>query len=57
VQKHLNYLCETVFSALSVIKTKHRNSLQEEPALKLSLTCMKPNIEKLVSEMQAQDSP
>lgn len=53
---HSTYLCETAFSALSAIKTKYRNRLQVGPALRLSLTAIKPDIEKLVSEMQAQCS-
>lgn len=53
---HSTYLCETAFSALTTIKTKYRNRLQGEPTLRLSLTAIKPDIEKLVSEMQAQGS-
>ncbi|CAH1109820.1 unnamed protein product [Psylliodes chrysocephalus] len=51
------YLCETSFSALMYIKNKYRNSLKNiEQEVRLKLSKIKPNIDKLVREMQAQGS-
>jgi hypothetical protein len=50
------YFCEQGFSALTSIKTKHRNRLNPEPALILALTMIRPRIEVLVCQKQAQSS-
>jgi hypothetical protein len=50
------YLCEQGFSALTSIKTKHRNRLNPESALILTLTKIRPQIEELACRKQAQSS-
>jgi hypothetical protein len=50
----LMYLCGQGFSALTSIKTKHRNRLNPEPALILALTKIHPRIEVLACQKQAQ---
>jgi hypothetical protein len=50
------YLCEQGFSALTSIKTKHRNRLNPESALILSLTNIRPRIEELACRKQSQSS-
>nr|XP_012321234.1 SCAN domain-containing protein 3 [Aotus nancymaae] len=47
------YLCETGFSALSVIKTKHRNSLNIHYPLRVALSSIQPRLDKLTSKKQA----
>jgi hypothetical protein len=52
-----NYICEKVFSALMNLKNKYRNRLRNAEAdLRIQLSEIKPNIEKLVAEMQHQTS-
>ncbi|XP_071053656.1 zinc finger MYM-type protein 6-like [Onthophagus taurus] len=50
------YLCETGFSAMTVIKNKFRNRLSVVSPLRLSLTNLEPTIEKLIEEEQQQSS-
>jgi hypothetical protein len=50
-------LCEKAFSALMYLKNKYRNHLRNvESDLRIQLSEIKPNIEKLVTEMQHQPS-
>ena len=51
------WLCETAFSALCVLKTKHRNRLDVEADLRLCLSKVKPRLQKLADAKQAQLSP
>ncbi|XP_040312981.1 SCAN domain-containing protein 3 isoform X3 [Herpailurus yagouaroundi] len=46
-------LCETGFSTLSVIKTKHRNSLNIHYPLRVALSSIQPRLDKLTSKKQA----
>ena len=41
------WLCETTFSAVFVLKTKHRNRLDVEADLRLWLSKVKPRFQKL----------
>nr|CAI5868874.1 unnamed protein product [Callosobruchus analis] len=50
------YLCETTFSAMTVIKTKHRNRLALAPALRIAVTGLTPRIDALVSNKNQQQS-
>ena len=50
------YLCEAGFSALTAIKTKYRNRLCTDHDMRLCLTCFKPRIDLLMSNMQAHPS-
>jgi hypothetical protein len=51
------YLCEKAFSALMYLKNKYRDRLRNvESDLRIKLSEIKPNIEKLVTEMQHQPS-
>nr|CAI5843314.1 unnamed protein product [Callosobruchus analis] len=50
------YLCETTFSAMTVIKTKHRNRLALAPALRIAVTGLTPRIDALVSNKDQQQS-
>uniref|UniRef100_A0A8C3WE45 SCAN domain containing 3 n=1 Tax=Catagonus wagneri TaxID=51154 RepID=A0A8C3WE45_9CETA len=47
------YLCENGFSTLSVIKTKHRNSLNIHYPLRVALSSIQPRLDKLTSKKQA----
>ncbi|XP_058440561.1 SCAN domain-containing protein 3 isoform X2 [Marmota monax] len=47
------YLCETGLSTLSVIKTKHRNSLNIHYPLRVALSSIQPRLDKLTSKKQA----
>jgi len=40
------YLCETAFSAITVLKTKQRNRLQLSDCLRLAITSIHPRINK-----------
>ncbi|XP_025420945.1 protein FAM200A-like [Sipha flava] len=51
-----NYLCETTFSTLTIIKNKYRFRLNVEADLKVVVSNIKPNIELIMSTMQAQVS-
>jgi hypothetical protein len=49
------FLCEKAFSALMYLKNKYRNSLRNvESDFRIQVSEIKPNIEKLVAEMQHQ---
>ena len=48
------WLCETAFSALCVLKTKHRNRLDVEADLWLCLSKVKLRFQKLANAKQAQ---
>jgi hypothetical protein len=51
------YLCEKAFSALMYLKNRYRNRVRNvESDLRIQLSEIKPNIEKLVAEMQHQPS-
>ena len=50
------WLCEAGFSAMSVLKTKHRNRLEVEADLRLCLSKVTPRFQKLADGMQAQPS-
>ena len=51
-----SYLCETGFSALTTMKTKHRARLVVEDDLRLCLSRLSPRYDKLCDETQAQGS-
>lgn len=48
------YLCETSFSAMTVIKTKYRNRLSAENAMRIAISTIEPQIVKLVQEVNTQ---
>lgn len=50
------YLCEQGFSALLIIKNKHRNRLDASADMRLTLSNTEPRIQKLVKSMQSQKS-
>ncbi|XP_026093452.1 zinc finger BED domain-containing protein 5-like [Carassius auratus] len=50
------YLCEAGFSALVALKTKYRNKLNIEPDLRLQLSSLQPDIQRLVNAKQHQPS-
>jgi zinc finger BED domain-containing protein 5/7/8/9 len=51
------YLCEKAFSALAYIKNKFRNRIENvESELRLKLSSIEPDVQKLVTEMQHQPS-
>jgi len=50
------YLCETAFSAMTVLKTKYRNRLQPSDCLRLAITSIYPRINKLTDRKQQQQS-
>lgn len=50
------YLCEKGFSQMLYLKNKYRTKLKIEPNLRLKLTDIEPEIEKIVSAKQAQGS-
>ena len=50
------YLCERAFSSLVVVKTKKRNRLACESAMKLALFETKPRIFQLVAKKEQQKS-
>ena len=51
------YLCEKSFSALVYLKNKYRNRLNNvESELRIQLSSMKPDITRLVHEMQHHPS-
>lgn len=47
------YLCESGFSAMTNLKTKHRHRLQLEDDLRLKLTKMQPDFSELCKEKRA----
>ncbi|XP_041075539.1 SCAN domain-containing protein 3-like [Polyodon spathula] len=50
------YLCEVVFSSMTIIKTKHRNRLSLEKSLITAVVTLSPRLTKLMSEKQGQVS-
>lgn len=50
------YLCESGFSALTLIKNKYRSRLRVEGDLRLFLSPTQPRIDELCSELQAHPS-
>jgi hypothetical protein len=50
------YLCEQGFSALLIIKNKHRNRLDASADMRLALSSTEPRIQQLVNNMQSQKS-
>lgn len=50
------YLCKTAFSTLTIIKNKYRSRLNVEADLRVAVSNIKPNIESIMSTMQAQVS-
>ncbi|VVC29107.1 Hypothetical protein CINCED_3A024428 [Cinara cedri] len=50
------YLCETAFSRYTATKTKYRSRLDAENDMRLQLTSVTPDIDKLGSKKQAQCS-
>jgi hypothetical protein len=50
------YLCETAFSTLEIIINKYRFRLNDETNLRVVMSNIKPNIELIMSTMQAQVS-
>ena len=51
-----SYLCETGFSALTAIKSKHRARLSVEDDLHLCLSLLSLRCDELCDETQAQGS-
>ncbi|CAI6352993.1 unnamed protein product [Macrosiphum euphorbiae] len=50
------YLCERGFSSLTYVKCKYRNKLNVEDDLRLYVTKLEPNIDKLCQQKQAHAS-
>lgn len=50
------YLCEVTFSAMTLLKTKQRNRLDVRPALRVAVSSINPNIDKLVKSKEIQRS-
>lgn len=50
------YLCETAFSAMTVLKMKQRNRLQLSDCLRVAITSIHPRINKLTDRKQQQKS-
>ncbi|CAK1586304.1 unnamed protein product [Parnassius mnemosyne] len=48
-----SYLCETVFSAVSVIKNKYKSKINVEKKMCVAISKLEPRFEKLCSEKQA----
>jgi hypothetical protein len=46
------YICETAFSAMTVLKTKQRNGLQLSDCLRLAITSVHPGINKITDRKQ-----
>lgn len=46
------YLCETSFSAMTLIKTKQRNRLDAANAMRVALSNIEPDITKLAKDVQ-----
>ena len=51
-----SWLCKAAFSAISVLKTKHRKRLDVEHDLRLSLSKITPQFLKLVATKQVHSS-
>jgi hypothetical protein len=50
------YLCEKTFSTMSVIKTKQRNRMDVNAALRLSETTLEPRLSNIVGKKQQKSS-
>ena len=50
------YLCEAAFSAMTLIKTKQRNRLQIDHALRMAVSNLQPRIEKIINSKVQQSS-
>ena len=50
------YLCESAFSAVTAIKTKYRSRLNIEADVRVCLSCISPNLDKLCCAKQAHPS-
>jgi len=48
----ITFLCETAFSAMTVLKTKQRNRLQLSDCLRLAINSIHPRINKLTDRKQ-----
>ena len=50
------YLCEAGFSNMSCLKGKHRNALDIHAPLRVALSSIEPQLDKLVTNKQAHNS-
>jgi len=50
------YLCEAGFLAVAVLKSKYRSKLNVEKEMRVAVTTLIPNFEKLINEKQAHSS-
>ena len=50
------YLCEAGFSTMSCLKGKHRNALDIHAPLRVALSSIEPQLDKLVANKQAHTS-
>lgn len=50
------YLCESTFSAMASVKTKHRSRLQLEGDLRVAVSNIQPRLDLLSSQIQAHTS-
>jgi len=51
-----SYLCEAGFSAVAVIKSKHRSKINVEKEMRVAVSFLIPRFEKLCSDLQAHTS-
>jgi hypothetical protein len=51
-----SYLCETGFSAVASLKSKYRNKLQLEKELRVAISNVEPNLQRLCATKQAHVS-
>jgi hypothetical protein len=51
-----SYLCEAGFSAVAVLKSKYRSKLNVEKEMRVAVTTLIPNFEKLINEKQTHCS-
>lgn len=49
------YLCETSFSAMTLIKNKQRNKLIADHAMRIAISDFEPRIEQLAKNVQAEE--
>jgi len=52
----ITYVCETAFSAITVLKTKQRNRLQISDCPRLAVTSIRSRMNKLTDKKQQQNS-
>lgn len=50
------YLCKTDFSAMAALKSRYRNKHQIEKELRVSISNIKPNLDRLCTSKQAHSS-